>query len=79
MIEFLLDSGAIPFAIPDLTDTEKFRTALIEYAEKKDWHDSLKSSLDQKARPIKSPMDLRDEQAALTNGATRTRSSKIKI
>ncbi|HVI39607.1 MAG TPA: DUF4116 domain-containing protein [Anaerovoracaceae bacterium] len=30
-------------------------------------------------KPIKSPMDLRDEQAALSNGATKTKSNKIKI
>ncbi|HDR9180250.1 TPA: hypothetical protein QDB06_000774 [Burkholderia vietnamiensis] len=48
-----------------------------KYLSKIDLKDKLNEELSDK--PVKDPMTMRDEQSVLSNGATRTKSNKLKI
>ncbi|HVI39608.1 MAG TPA: hypothetical protein VM577_03025, partial [Anaerovoracaceae bacterium] len=75
---YLADNGADMNHIleDDLIHSEQF-SSVRQFIKSRELNNKLQSDLPTK--PIKSPMDLRDEQAALSNGATKTKSNKLKI
>ncbi|HDR9180279.1 TPA: ankyrin repeat domain-containing protein [Burkholderia vietnamiensis] len=75
---YLADNGADMNHILEnhLISSDQFSTVR-QFIKSRELNNKLESELPNRA--IKDPMTMRDEQAALTNGATKTKSNKLKI